>query len=439
MRDLLLFTVFAMVLPFALYFPAAAVLVWSWIAFMSPHREVFGAAFNFQFNLIIAVVALIAWLGSREPKRLPAQVGPFLVILFAIWVSITTYFAINPAHSFTSWDTTIKTLALVIAVLGVMTTKARIQALVWIMVVSLGYYAIKGGGFVLLTGGGAKVFGPDNTHIGDNNHLGLALVMTIPLIDYLRRTSHNWLVNLGAIAMMALTVIAVVGTYSRGGFIALLATGFVYWLRAPNKIVIALGAVGLFCLLPSIVAPEWFERMATIEGYEQDLSVQGRFAAWEASWNLALDRPIVGGGFQATQIDEVFLAYNSIREDIGGTAAHSIYFQVLGDHGFVGLAIYLLLIFTAAWNTLVITHLAKRDPELDWASLLARMLQVSFFAMFTAGAFLSMAYYDVFLVLIALTMVLRELVERTVRGAAESEGGYRPRNRRLRLRPASER
>ena len=101
---------------------------------------------------------------------------------------------------------------------------------------------------------------------------------------------------------------------------------------------------------------------------------------------------MIGGGFSAVNLDEVAQAFQSPGSLKAGKAAHSIYFEVLGDHGFVGLALYLLILAAAWFNTFTVLRLTRGRPDLDWANRLARTLQVSMIGFLIGGAALSMAY-----------------------------------------------
>ena len=225
-RSIFFTVVIFSVLPLALVFPFVGVLLWAWTSFSSIYRETFGFASDFSFNYYIAATTMVAWLISNEPKNLPNQSMPVFVIALAVWMSVSTYFAIDYATAYPLWTNYIKTMLLVVVTMALTTTKLRIQAFVWIIVLSIGYYAAKGAGFMLLTGSiGSRVFGPDDSMIADNNNLSLAIVMTIPLLNYLRASSRSQWVKGVCIALLALSIIATIGTYSRGGFVALLVVG----------------------------------------------------------------------------------------------------------------------------------------------------------------------------------------------------------------------
>lgn len=425
MRDLILLGTLVAALPLVLRTPPIGILLWIWVTLFNPQREVYGFLHNAQINLVIAAVTIFAWAISRERKVASGNILIFCLIAFGIWTSVTTYYALHPDFSHDIWDRTIKTIVLSVAIITLITKKARIQAVVWMVVISLGYYAVKGGGFVLLTGGHQHVYGPANTMIEDNNSLGLALVMLLPLINYLRVTSKSRWLAVGCVIVMGFTLIAVIGTYSRGAFLALAASGVAYALRSrAGFIPLLLGGL-LLISLPSIVPSQWFARMATIQSYNDDASFEGRLAAWRTSLNIAEKRPLIGGGFSAVNLDEVAVAFQSPGSLKAGKAAHSIYFEVLGDHGFVGLALYLLILAAAWLNTFTVLRLTRGRPDLDWANRLARTLQVSMIGFLIGGAALSMAYYDGFFILLALSAALAVTVRQPSEQSADGEPRFR--------------
>jgi probable O-glycosylation ligase (exosortase A-associated) len=102
--------------------------------------------------------------------------------------------------------------------------------------------------------------------------------------------------------------------------------------------------------------------------------------------------------------------------------AHSIYFEVLGEHGFVGLALFLLL-GLMTWRTASsIIGQARGHPEKRWAADLAAMVQVSLVGYAAGGAFLGLAYFDFYYTLIAV-VVLTKTVLIAQQAPAGSESG----------------
>jgi probable O-glycosylation ligase (exosortase A-associated) len=190
--------------------------------------------------------------------------------------------------------------------------------------------------------------------------------------------------------------------------------GVFLWLKSKHKIRIALLFILAVPVMLAFMPERWDARMSTISTYEQDASVMGRFNAWGMAFNLAKDRPFVGGGFEIAEIG-TFARYAPDRDfpvsDMP-RAAHSIYFQALGEHGFVGLGLYLLFAFLTWRSGDWIIRNTKNLSGYQWASALASMIQVSLVGFATGGAFLSLLYFDVPYYLMAAMVATRILVEK---------------------------
>jgi probable O-glycosylation ligase (exosortase A-associated) len=152
--------------------------------------------------------------------------------------------------------------------------------------------------------------------------------------------------------------------------------------------------------------------MNSISNYEKDESAQGRLDAWSFALKLAKDHPIVGGGFRVFYDSRIFLSY--IPDAPTSRNAHSIYFEVLGEMGFVGLFLFLALGAAALLTTQRIIKLARQKPDLKWAADLARMLQVSLLGYATAGAFLNLGFFDLYYTVLVIIVATRHEVMRAL-------------------------
>jgi probable O-glycosylation ligase (exosortase A-associated) len=227
--------------------------------------------------------------------------------------------------------------------------------------------------------------------------------MTIPLLRYLQLTvRHVWLRG-GLHAAMVLCAIATVGSQSRGALLGLVAMGALLWLKSRNKIFTAILGIVAIALVLSVMPQQWYDRMNSMKNYETDRSAVGRINAWKMAFNMAKDRPL-GGGLDSFH-DYTFALYAPDPNDVHD--AHSIYFEVLGEHGFVGLGLFLMLGLmtwrTASW----VIGRARRDREKRWIADLAAMVQVSLVGYATAGAFLGLAYFDYYYTLIVLVVLCK--------------------------------
>jgi probable O-glycosylation ligase (exosortase A-associated) len=266
---------------------------------------------------------------------------------------------------------------------------------------------VKGGGFVLLTGGNYIVFGPPDTMIHDNNSLALALIMVLPLLNYLRQHTANRWIRYGIMGAMFLTFAGAIGSYSRGAILALGAILGFLWLRSRAKIVTAPILVCLLLVGVMAMPAKYMDRLSTFENVMEDESFRGRLDAWEVAWETAKDRPL-GAGFDGPRQPEV---WNEYLPDRTARASHSIYFMVLGEHGFIGLGIYLAILFVCWRNLQRIRKMAAGSDELVWARDLALALEVGIVGFLVGGAGLPMAYYDGFFALLAMTTCLARVVQ----------------------------
>ena len=417
MRDYILIAIVLGSLPFILRRPFIGILLWCIFSYMNPHRFTYGFAYEFPFAAIIAGATIAGVLFSKESKRIPWNSLTIVWVLFILWMCLTTLFALIPQDAYTEWERSMKIQLMTFITIILMTTRARLNALVWAIVVSLGFFGIKGGVFTLHTGGQDMVWGPPGSFIEGNNSLGLALVMTLPLMRYLQLNTASFLVRYGISAVMVMTVLSIFASYSRGAVLAVAAMGLFLLFKSRKKGPIILLALVALPLMLSFMPDEWFERLHTIKTYEQDASALGRINAWWFAFNVAVERPLVGGGFEAFD-PTLFQRYAPVPDDFHD--AHSIYFQVLGEHGFVGLILFMLLGWltfrSAAW---VIRH-TKELAELTWARDLAAMVQVSIIGYAVGGAFLGLAYFDLYYHLVAIALLTRAYVSREILGGEAS-------------------
>ena len=419
MRDLILVVFLFGSVPVILWRPAVGIFLWVWVSVMNPHRMTWGVAYDFPFAQLIAIAILVGMLFSREPKRLPVTPVTVVLFLMVLWMNVTTFFAFDIDGALPLWERVMKIQLMVFVALYLLHSKQHIQVLIWVLAGSIAFFGIKGGLFTLRAGGEYRVWGPPGTFIEDNNALALATQLTIPLLYYLfLQVRKRWL-RWGLLAAMMLCILSVLGSYSRGAGLAFAAmVGFLWW-KSRRKLITGIAFAMLLPVAVGFMPEKWKERMQSVQNYEQDASAGGRINAWMMAVNLANDRPLVGGGFEIYN-DKVFGRYAPDPSDVH--SAHSIYFQMLGEHGYVGLALFLLL-WALVWrNASWINRQSRSRKNLHWASDLARMIQVSLIGYAVGGAFLNLAYYDVPYNLLIALVLTRILIEKEIKSPQQNQG-----------------
>lgn len=411
MRSIAVLSIVFLGAAWALAHPYVGVLVWTWVSIMNPHNLTWGAAQNFPVAAVVAVATLVGMLFTKDKKQFFISSPSAVLMLFMLWMCVTYLFSYFPEKSTEMLSRVLKIDLMILVSLVLLYRKQHITALVWVIALSLGFFGVKGGIFTLATGGGYRIYGPGG-FIGENNATALALIIIIPLMYFLREQAtkawqrHTW------VAAMALTAIAAIGSQSRGALLAMVAMMVMLWYRGRQKILLGTLMVVGSILLLGFMPESWRARMETIGTYQQDGSAMGRINAWWMAWNLATDN-IFGGGFSIYN-QTVFALYAPDPQDIH--AAHSIYFQVLGEHGFVGLTLYLTMwILTWRWANWLRKN-AIGNPETEWAATLGSMCQVSLVGYAVGGAFLSLAYFDLPYNIMVLVVLARRWVEHYQRG-----------------------
>ncbi len=420
MRDLFIAAVVFGLIPMVLRQPRVGVYLWCWISYMNPHRLAYGFALNFPWAYTIALATFTGMFFSKEPRRILWTRETILIVVLLIWMLITSYFAFFPDLAWTGWVKAFKIQLMTFVTIMVITNRERLNGVIWVIVLSLGFYGIKGGIFTILKGGTHRVQGPEGTFIGGNNEMALALIMTVPLIRYLHlQEKRHWL-KVGLGSAMLLTAIAGIGSQSRGALLGMVAMGFFLWLKSRGKIVIGLMITIVVGAIALIMPQEWYDRMQTTETYQQDNSALGRINAWHTAFNVAKTR-ITGGGIEMFR-PSVFQQYAPEPGRVHDV--HSVYFEVMGEHGFIGFFIFMSILGLTWMRGNSIIRRTKRVPELKWATDLAAMTQVSLVGYMVSGAFLGLSYFDFYWHLVAIIVILNHLITQQLIGLANKNTQY---------------
>jgi len=380
-------------------------LIWTWIEYMQPHRLCYGfAQTGVPWVLISAVVTLISVALSLDIRRFPVTAETVLLLLFCAWMTFTTFFALNSDVAWLEWNRAIKIQLFIFATLLIIDGAYRTRALVWVVVLSIGFYSVKGGIWSLAHGGGGVVYGPDDSFIRDNNDLALAAVTIVPLMRYLQLTETRRWIRIGLGTAIGLSFVSIMGSYSRAAFLAAIVVLVFLVMKSRKKLLLSCVLAGSVSIALAFAPDTWFDRMRSIDNYEEDASALGRLNAWSFAWNLAKDRPVTGGGFKVFA-RPFFQIYAPVPWDVH--EAHSIFLKIMAEHGFPGLLLFLGMAAFTWRSARTIRRLAKDDPKVAWAGDLAAMIQVALAGYAVGGAFSNLAYFDLPYHLMAIVVITK--------------------------------
>ncbi|HEY0061001.1 MAG TPA: putative O-glycosylation ligase, exosortase A system-associated [Telluria sp.] len=435
MRDLF----FLALLPLMLYTmarrPFIAVGMWLWTAMFYPNAWLYGMANGLRYNLIFTGIAMLGYLVLRDKPKVSFGAIGGLVLLFFLWTTASTIMTNGlPEVTWEFWSRFLKVFLLFVFVILIVSKKLHVDFVLWCVALSIGFYGCLEALKFIASGGGHKIEGFQGHVLGDRNELALAFVMTLPICAYLLREygKPSKLIRVGLLGAMGLLVAAVIGTQSRGGFVALLGLAAYFFIKSDRKVLLSILGVILAVGMSYLVSEEWTSRMDTIGEANADASFMGRVVAWKLSFIMATRHPFFGGGFKTLEyfpmwqsLSQDFFSYaffytgDTLPETHRARAAHSVYFQVLGDHGFVGLFIYLCMLVRTFLTARALSIRARLQAETAWIAHLGTMLQLSLFAFCLGGAALSFAYFDLMFAICALVQVLHSrILPATLAGTA---------------------
>jgi probable O-glycosylation ligase (exosortase A-associated) len=411
-KGVLLLTFFVLSLPACFISPFYGILLWTVVAFLDPQSSVFywSGAQAFPWAVAVAVPTLSGFLLFTRGwlRRLMTRECALLGILW-LWFATTSIISTNTPlfmhHSHETWyqlTFVSKILLMTFVMIAIVDSFDRLRILVVVMAGCFGFFVVKAVPFLILTGGAFWLYGPENSMIADNNDLGLALNMTLPLSFFLAQTEvrlwARWLFGF----VFLVTIPSIFFTYSRGALLGLMVVLLVMLAQSKRRfLLIPTMAFGVSIAM-LFAPPAWRSRMDPTRPDAIDGSAQSRLNAWRYARNLASDYPIAGGGFE-TFTPELFDRYAPNVRDIHGP--HSIYFQILAEHGYVGLGIYLALIVSCLAKTFRIAKLALRNQD-PYILRYACMFRFSLVGFLASGLFLGRAYFDYFYSIVACIVIL---------------------------------
>ena len=414
MRDLFLSAIFLSYLLFGLRAPFVLGLGYVWVDFMDPQRIAYSFLTTVPVSFIMAAAAALAFL-FLAPKRNGPRIGLALClfVIWAAWITYTTYQAEVPQFAWEKWNWAFKTVCFAAFLPFLFRTRVQLEALLLTIALAVSAAALAGAAKTVVTGGGYHLdlgLFRGNSGISEGSTLACICIAIVPLLLYLhqsgtffknRRFSFMFYYGLAAAF-----IIVSIGTFERTALVSLAVLAILLFPSLKHKYIYA-ALIGVAVLTSGyFLSDRWFGRMQTIESYQTDISAMTRIAVWSWTLNYVQTHPM-GGGFDVYRIDRVNIplqtpngAQTDTTVEQTGRAFHSSWFEVLGEQGFPGMAIYLAMIGTFFVSSYRTSRRSKSDPELNWANALSRSLRTSATVYLVGGSFVGIAFqpflYDIF-------------------------------------------
>lgn len=246
----------------------------------------------------------------------------------------------------------------------------------------------------------------------DPNDVAMIMVVTLPLAA-LGSFGLRGVSRLLAASTALITVLATILTVSRTGFVglALVCGLLIFRLRTAGARLLA----GILVLIFLAAAPaKYWHVMQTIwkpastSGGYLERGIWTRMELWDRGLDLLTQRPLTGVGMGQYHVADG-LRYGRRG---GWVTAHNSFLQIAGELGVLGLAIFVMLIFSAIRSARRVARAAREDPrlrDLEWA---AAAVEIALYAYVVVGFTLSQAYASILFFLIGLATALRLEAER---------------------------
>ena len=402
--------------------PFVWVLAYLYIDIMAPQKVVWAILPSLQISLVAFIAAFAGWIFADRKEHSRFTLRQALMLVLLVYCGATTLSADFPLEAADKWAWVWRALVFAIFLPLALTTRLRIEAAALVMALSIGAIVIGGAIKTLVTGGGygsLHLMVNDNTGLYEGSIISCVAVAAIPLIGWLARHGtifpSDWRVKLFAAALAFACLLIPIGTQARTGLLCI-GVLMVLSLRAAKRRFLYFALMGAAALAAIPLLPESYtKRMGTIENHAADESASTRVAVWKWTLEYVGEHPF-GGGFDAYRQNKLRYKTATAKAD-GNTVAvdyamvedkarayHSSYFEMLGEQGWPGLAIWLWLQLAGLWQ---MERLRRRwgkrtGPDESWAAPLATALQHAQIIYLAGSVFVGIAYQPFVLMLIGL-------------------------------------
>lgn len=437
MRDLFLVGFLVVLLGFGFRRPFLFMLAYAYVDIVSPHQLSYYLLNSVPVSLIAASLAIAGWLIAD--RKAGGTFGPrqALMAILLVYAGITTMNADFPIEAATKWDWVWKAVFWAIFLPLTLRTRLRIEAYLLIMVLAASSIIITGGIKTAISGGGygvLRLMVENNSGLYEGSTISTVAIAIVPVILWLAKFGtvfpSDWRVRLFAYNLIFACMLIPVGTQARTGLVCIGVLA-ILMLRNVRRRLLYMGLIGVATLAAMPMLPESFtERMGTIQTYQADESANTRLAVWAWTWDYAKDHPF-GGGFDAylqnsfrtrtiatTTTGAVEITDTKLIED-EGRAYHSSYFEMLGEQGFPGLILFLLIHGIGLIRMEVLRRRYYRaEGDKAWISPLASALQNAQIIYLVGSLFVGIAYQPFIWMLLGVQIGLDGWVRRNVKDGA---------------------
>ena len=439
MRDLFFVGYLGLLMLMAFKRPFLFTLVYAYIDIIAPQRLSYFLLNSIPLSLILFALAFLGFLVSDDKRDVRVSPRWALLLVLLAYCGYSTTVAVEPLAAQEKWSWVWKALVFAAFLPLLLKTKLRIEALALTLVLCASALIVTGGIKTALGGGGygsLVLLVNDNSGLYEGSIISCVAIAIIPLIVWLAQHGTifkpDWKVKTYAVALTFAALLIPVGTQARTGLVCIAVLALLFIRQTKRRFLYLTGAalVGLAAI--PFIPSAFSDRMETIKDYKTDESASTRIAVWKWTWEFVQEHPF-GGGFDAYRINKIRYDLPVVDEngfDTGavdrkeivdqGRAYHSSYFEMLGEQGFPGLIIWLLIHVGGVWRMEMVARMYKRRNRSDesWVAPLATALQNAQIIYLVGSLFVGIAFQPFVYMLVAMQLGLDTYLARRRNEAA---------------------
>jgi putative inorganic carbon (hco3(-)) transporter len=456
MRDLIFVGYVAAILLLAFNRPFIFTLIYAYIDICAPQRLSYFMLNSIPLSLIVFALAVLGFLVSDDKKNVRISPRWVLLVILLIYCGYTTTVAVEPVAALEKWSWVWKALIFAAFLPLTLTTKLRIEALVLTMVLCASALIVTGGIKTLAGGGGYGLLVlliDDNSGLFEGSIISCVAIAIIPLVLWLANHGTifkpEWRVRVYAAALVFSCLLIPVGTQARTGIVCIAVLGIMMLRFAKYRMLYIGGSIVLGLAAIPLMPSSFTQRADTIKDYKQDESAYTRIAVWQWTWEFAKEHPM-GGGFESYRQNKIVYNIDAKKDPNAPTTAypaesgpkqivdesrafHSSYFEMLGEQGYPGLIIWLIIHIGGVWRMEILSRIYRKRARADeaWVAPLATALQNAQVIYLVGSLFVGIAFQPFVYMLIGLQIGLDTYLSRR-----RAEAAWRP-IKQLRLKAAT--
>ena len=395
LRDLavLLFALFC--IAFAMRQAWYGVLALAVFSYLNPHAYAWGFVYSLPLYQVLFIVVAIKTFFTEDRQPLPKDwrvPAFFLLWLYFLFTTTQAYFQ---AAAWGKFVFVSKIYLPIIFTLILINTREKLYYLIITIAASIGIVAVKGGVFAFLTGFSHRVYGPPATQFYENNAFAIAVLVSIPLLVLWYRETTNQIIKKGILVAIPLCYASAISSWSRGALLSMgVLTIILLWHSKRKYLALPVILIGAYLAI-QYLPEEWFNRMGTIQTYEEDASASSRIETWKDGWHHTLSHPFTGAGFEGWRM-------------VSKRDWHNSSIEMMSEHGFIAFGIWISMILGTLISLSMLPRKARGIPGLEWVSNYSYMLRASLITYLVGTMFLGLSYWDLLYHLIFISVLVKQ-------------------------------